>query len=64
MVLLAALRGSRSDLARLVESVSRDDRRLVIVSTRAVKAWEEREPQAWATVKDWLAARGVAVVEV
>jgi hypothetical protein len=29
-----------------------------------VRAWQEREPQTWAMVCDWLAAQGKSVVQV
>lgn len=63
-VLLTELRMSRSDLAHLVEVVSRERRQYVAVSAQAVQAWEAREPQAWATVRAWLTNRGVRVVTI
>jgi hypothetical protein len=30
----------------------------------AVRTWQEREPQTWAMVCDWLAAQGKRVVQV
>jgi hypothetical protein len=36
----------------------------MVVSTNAVRAWQEREPQTWAMVCDWLAAQGKRVVQV
>jgi hypothetical protein len=60
-VLLAELRMLKSELARLVERVWQEKRECVVVSARAVKAWEDREPQAWAAVRTWLADRGVRV---
>jgi hypothetical protein len=63
-VLLTELRMLRSDLARLVERVWREKRQCVVVSARAVQAWEDREPHAWAAVRTWLANRGVEVVMV
>jgi uroporphyrinogen-III synthase len=36
----------------------------VVVSAEAVRAWQRREPQAWAKVSGWLAAHQVAVVAV
>ena len=61
--LLAQLRGSRSDLARIVESAARSDLAFIVVPAGAVRAWEEREPSAWGKVQDWLTGQGKAVVE-
>jgi len=36
----------------------------LVVPAKAVRAWQEREPQTWAKVCDWLAAEGKGVVEV
>ena len=47
--LISELRSSQTDLARFVE---------------AVRAWQRREPQAWAKVAGWLEAHHVAVVAV
>ena len=60
-VLLTELRMLKSDLARLVERVWQEKRQCVVVSARAVEAWEDREPHAWAAVRTWLADRGVRV---
>lgn len=62
--LLAELRKSRTDLARIVEAAERAERAYVVVPAQAVKAWIEREPDAWAKVLAWLAANGKAVVQV
>jgi hypothetical protein len=55
---------SQTDLARLVERVSREQLSCVIVGTSAVIAWQRREPEAWTKVRAWLVERGVGVVEV
>ncbi len=60
--LLQELRAGRTDLARLVESVAWDGGAWVVVSTEAVRAWEQREPQSWAKVRQWLMARGVTII--
>ena len=62
--LLAELRRSRTDLARLVEVAADADRAYVVVPAQAVVAWKEREPDAWAKVVEWLAANGKALVQV
>lgn len=62
--LLTELRSSRTDLARLVEAVSRDQFSQLVVPQRSVDAWERREPEAWKKVSAWLAARGIPILRV
>ena len=62
--LLSDLRRSQTDLARFVEAVVHNSTPYVVVSSEAVRAWQRREPQAWAKVTGWLAAHHVAVVAV
>jgi hypothetical protein len=62
--LLAQLRGSKTDLERFVEIMLRDESPHLVVPAKAVRAWQEREPQTWAMVCDWLAEQGKSVVEV
>ena len=61
--LLAQLRGSRTDLARLVMAASRTTLPFIVVSTEAVRAWEQRAPSAWSEVRDLLTAQGKRVVQ-
>jgi hypothetical protein len=62
--LLAHLRKSRTDLARFVEGMLRHELPYLAVPSDAVQAWQEREPQTWAMVCDWLAAHGKSVLLV
>ena len=62
--LLHDLRTSQTDLARIVKAVVRDRLPYVVVPIQAVKSWEQREPEHWAKVAGWLAARNVSLVEV
>jgi hypothetical protein len=62
--LLLELRSSRTDLARLVEAVSRDQFTQLVIPERSVEAWERREPETWSKVSAWLAARGVSILRV
>ena len=62
--LLTDLRTSQTDLVRFVEAVVRDSMPYVVIPSAAVKAWQRREPQAWAKVAGWLEAHQVAVVAV
>jgi hypothetical protein len=59
--LLLELRSSRTDLARLIEAVSRDQFTKLVVPQQSVDAWERREPEAWRKVSAWLAERGVPI---
>jgi len=61
--LVSSLRGSPTDLKRVVEKVAGRGLTRVVVSARAVRAWEARDARAWALVTDWLAARGATLVE-
>jgi hypothetical protein len=56
--LLAELRGSETDLGRFVEATLRSQLPHLVVPANAVRAWQEREPQTWAMVRDWLAEQG------
>ena len=64
MELLVQLRGSKTDLGRFVEAMLRDELPNLVVPANAVRAWQEREPQTWAMVCDWLAEQGKSVVQV
>lgn len=61
--LLGELRASRTDLARLVEAVSRDRFTQLVVPRRSVEAWQRREPETWRKVSAWLAAQGVSILQ-
>lgn len=61
--LLAEL-SPNTDLARLVERVSRNCLPRMVVARTALAAWEERDPLGWAKVAEWLAAKGVTIVRV
>jgi len=60
--LLAQLRGSKTDLGRFVEAMLREQLPNLVVPANTVRAWQEREPQTWAMVRDCLAAQGKSVV--
>ena len=62
--LLVELRGSRSDLARVVEAAARIDLAFVVVDAGAVRGWEQREPGAWDKVRSWLNSQGKKIVEL
>ena len=62
--LLAQLRASKTDLGRFVEAMVRDQLPQLVVPANAVRAWQEREPQTWTLVCDWLAEQGKTVLPV
>ena len=62
--ILNELKGSRTDLARVVRAATRDTSECVTVCPQAVRGWQEREPGIWAKVHAWLASRGTPVVVV
>ncbi len=62
--LLAQLRGSSTDLGRFVEVMLQDQLLQLVVPANAERAWQEREPQTWTMVCDWLAGQGKSVVIV
>jgi hypothetical protein len=62
--LVTELRSSRTDLARIVQAVDRDKRPMLVVPAQSVRAWERREPSAWARVQEWLDEHSITVLEV
>ena len=62
--LLAELRSSPTDLARVVEAVASSEPPYVLVPIAALKGWQERDPDAWRKVEAWLIAGGKNVVKV
>ncbi len=62
--LVAELRSSRTDLARIVEAAHRNKFPLLVVPAQSVRAWEQREPSLWARVRNWLETQGISVLEV
>jgi len=62
--LVAELRSSRTDLARIVETAHRNKFPLLVLPALSVRAWEQREPSLWARVRTWLEAQSITVVEV
>jgi len=62
--LVIELRSSRTDLARIVETAHRNKLPFLVVPAQSVRAWEQREPDSWARVRDWLAAHSIDLIEV
>ena len=48
----------------LVERISRNGLPWVTVSSAAVARWQDRDPEAWATVTRWLEVQGVTLVQL
>ena len=61
--LLQALRGSRTDLAKLVKRVDQRRCGVVAVSGRAITRWNRDDPKSWERVRAWLTDRAVRIVE-
>jgi hypothetical protein len=61
--LLAEL-GPNRDLVWLIERVSQTTLPWVVIPGTAVTAWGDRDPVGWEKVSDWLASRGVAIVQI
>jgi len=62
--LLCALRGSPTDLAKLVTGLHQRPRRVVAISQNAVARWNKDDPDSWDRVRAWLTTRGVQHVIV
>lgn len=62
--LVTELRSSRTDLARIVDAAHRKKLPRLVVPAQSVRAWEQREPDSWARVCEWLAAHSIEIVEV
>jgi hypothetical protein len=62
--LVTEVRSSRTDLARIVETAHRNRLPVLVVPAQSVRAWEQREPDSWARVSDWLAAHNIDLIEV
>jgi hypothetical protein len=62
--LLCALRGSPTDLAKLVMSVHQRRPRVVAISQNAITRWNKDDLDSWDRVRGWLTMRGVQRVIV
>jgi hypothetical protein len=62
--LLATLRTSGTDLARLIETCECRRSPRVYVSGEALASWEKRAPGAWALAHAWFVAHGVTIVVI
>jgi hypothetical protein len=60
--LVQALRGTPTDLAKLVTRVHQRPRHFVGVSPNAIARWQMDAPGAWERVNEWLITRGVTVI--
>jgi len=62
--LIRDLRGSPTDLAKLVKSIDDRGRAVVPLSAKALARWNKDDPDSWDRVREWLTARGVRLVIV
>jgi hypothetical protein len=62
--LLATLRASATDLARLIGVYERRRSPTVYVRREARARWQARAPAAWAMAQAWLAEHGVTIVAI
>ena len=53
-----------TDLALLVARVQRERQPWVVVAAAGITAWRRRDPEGWQQVSEWLAASGIAVVDI
>jgi hypothetical protein len=60
--LLRELRGSPTDLAKLVVSVHERHQGCVAVSAPAIARWNRDDPRSWTLVQEWLTREGVEVL--
>jgi hypothetical protein len=60
--LLADLRGSPTDLGKLVTRVHQRRRGVVAVSANAITRWNKDAPDAWQRVREWLTKEGVQII--
>jgi hypothetical protein len=62
--LLRELRGSPTDLAKLVERVQRCPGRVVAIPGPALARWRKDDPDAWERVHAWLTNHGLRLVVI
>jgi len=59
--LLRDLRGSPTDLAKLVKRVHERRRPVVAISPKAIARWNKDDPDSWGRVCEWLTRQGVRI---
>jgi hypothetical protein len=59
--LIHELRGSPTDLAKLVDAVRRRPLHVVDISTEAIIRWRIDDPRSWKLVLEWLTTMDVEV---
>lgn len=60
--LLNDLRGSPTDLMKLVARIAGRPRNVVVIPAAAVTRWERVDPDSWEQVRRWLMDRHVRIV--
>ena len=59
--LLCELRGSPTDLAKLVKRIHQRHRTVVAISANAITRWNKDDPNSWERVHEWLTKRDVRI---
>ena len=59
--LLRELRGSPTDLAKLVERIHQRRRRVVAIAAGAITRWNKDDPNSWERVHEWLMKHDVRI---
>jgi hypothetical protein len=59
--LLCDLRGSPTDLAKLVKRIHQRRRTLVAISAKAITRWNKDDPNSWERVRGWLTEHDVRI---
>ena len=60
--LLRDLRGSPTDLAKLVTRVQQRPRSVVAIPGKAIERWHRDDPHAWERARAWLTKHDVRII--
>jgi hypothetical protein len=60
--LLRDLRGSPTDLAKLVTRIQQRPRRVVAIPGKAIERWHRDDPHAWERARAWLTKHDVRII--
>ena len=60
--LLCELRGSPTDLAKLVKRINQRHRTVVAISANAITRWNKDDPNSWERVREWLTRQKVRII--
>jgi hypothetical protein len=59
--LLRELEASPTDLKKLVVSAVWRQYTAIAIESEAITRWERDDPERWASVQDWLLAKGITI---